>query len=100
MPLPASFTQLLPMALPIPQVTLKRTQAIRLEEDQSSVLGPLNGKHREGSVAPSPEFTPFPPTDMNIHRLADQVVQVINDRMTAQQERFGRIKNGSRKSND
>jgi hypothetical protein len=85
------FSQLPSKALPIPQVTLKRTQAIRLEDDQLSDPRSQNVNRRQFSAAQTPESTLFPPTDMNLYRLADQVVQVINDRVTARQERFGRI---------
>jgi hypothetical protein len=83
------FTQPLPMAMPIRQVTLNRTQAIRLEEIQPSDPKSQHGMRKKISAAPLQEFSSYPPTDMN--RLADQVVQVINDRVTARQERFGRI---------
>ena len=89
---PAStrFSQPPPIALPIPQVSLKRMQPIRLDEDQGSDLRSQNPKRSPTSVT-TPEFSPFPPTEMNIHRLANQVVQVINDRVVAQRERHGRI---------
>jgi len=85
------LSQPLPMALPIPQVALKRAQAIRLEESQHADPRSKRGVHNRVSASPSTDFAAYPPTDMNIHRLADQVVQVINDRVTARQERFGRI---------
>jgi hypothetical protein len=85
------FSQSLPMVLPIPQVTLHRTQAIRVEEDQRPETRSQPAIRNGISNAPLPELASFPPTDMHIHRLADQVVQVINDRVTARQERFGRI---------
>jgi hypothetical protein len=85
------FAQPLPTALPVPQVTLNPMQAIRLEEDQSSDPRSPAAVRKQIGAPPLPNFAPYPPNDMSIHRLADQVVQVINDRVTARQERFGRI---------
>lgn len=85
------FAHSLPMALPVPQVNLNRMQSIRLEEDQRSDTKTQNATRKQIGGAPSTEWTSYPATDTNIHRLADQVVQVINDRVTARQERFGRI---------
>lgn len=85
------FSQPFPMALPIPQITLNRMQAIRAEETQHEDPRSQRGMRKQISAPPSLDFAPYPPTDINIHRLADQVVQVINDRVTARQERFGKI---------
>jgi len=84
------FNQLLSKALPVPQVTLNRMQSIRLEESQSSDQR-INGMRKQINPVRFAEFPSHPPSDMNINQLADQVVHVINDRVTARQERYGRI---------
>jgi hypothetical protein len=92
LPARVRFTQPVQAALPVQQVLLKKAGVVIREDDRVHEIEQHHPPNRlPGWPSPAWESPGFPPTEMSIQRLADRVVQVIDDRVIARRERMGRI---------
>lgn len=79
-------------ALPVQQVLIKKAPAVLMEEGRSEDLLPQHPPIRYAAWPSTAwDVSGIPPAELNIQRLADQVVQLIDNRVIARSERMGRI---------